>query len=380
MKIAIDMVSTSLDSGTKTYNINFCNEISKYKKIQNDIYIFICKNYLKFIDKKIFNHPKIKLVIKSDLLSNSFSRLMWMQLILPFELKLKKVSTLFSPMNIAPLFISFFNIKSILALHSNLPWRFFDLMPGNYFKKILTKKIMQYSILNCDKLILASNYAKNEITKMLKIDNKKAKVIYLGLDNQYYKRTNRFYLKNFKYNETYILSVLSCVKYHNIINILKTFRLIIKLYKPKITLVLVMQILDREYFNQINDYIIKNNLSDKIKIISKLDKSYLVNLYKYAKLYIFSSYSEVFGYTTIEAMASGCPVLVSNRSCLPEINGNAAKYFNPDSINSIKNKILIFLKKDKLRSVMSLKGLVYAKKFNNKKTFVETFNEINSCN
>ena len=152
------------------------------------------------------------------------------------------------------------------------------------------------------------------------------------------------------------------------------------MYKPKITLVLVMQILDREYFNQINDYIIKNNLSDKIKIISKLDKSYLVNLYKYAKLYIFSSYSEVFGYTTIEAMASGCPVLVSKRSSLPEINGNAAKYFNPDSINSIKKKILICLKKDKLRSVMSSNGLVYAKKFNNKKTFVETFNEINSCN
>jgi glycosyltransferase involved in cell wall biosynthesis len=377
MKIAIDMVSTSLDSGTKTYNINFCNEISKYKRIQNNIYIYVCKNYLKFIDKKIFNHPKIELVIKSDLLSNSFFRLIWMQLLLPFEIKLKKVSTLFSPMNIAPLFISFFNIKSILALHSNLPWRFFDLMPGNNFKKILTKKLMQYSIQNCDKLILASNYAKNEITKILKIDNKKVKVIHLGLNNQYYKRSNHFFLKNFNYNETYILSVLSCVKYHNIINILKAFKLIIKLYKPKITLVLVMQILDREYFNLINDYIIKNNLSDRIKIISKLDKSYLVNLYKYAKLYIFSSYSEVFGYTTIEAMACGCPVLVSKRSSLPEINGNAAKYFNPDSINSIKKEILIFLKKDKLRSVMSLKGLIHAKKFNNKKTFMETFNEIN---
>jgi glycosyltransferase involved in cell wall biosynthesis len=305
---------------------------------------------------------------------------MWMQLILPFELKLKKVSTLFSPMNIAPLFISFFNIKSILALHSNLPWRFFDLMPGNYFKKILTKKIMQYSILNCDKLIVDSNHAKIEITKILKIDNKKVKVIYLGLNNQYYKRKSRLFLKNFKYNKKYILSVQSCVKYHNIINILKAFKLIIKLYKPKITLVLVMQILDREYFNLINEYIIKNNLSGKIKIILKLDKSYLVNLYKHAKLYIFSSYSEVFGYTTIEAMASGCPVLVSKRSSLPEINANAAKYFNPDSINSIKKEILIFLKKDNLRNIMSLKGLMHAKKFNIKKTFMETFNEINLCN
>jgi len=377
MKIAINMVATNLGSGTRTYNINFCNEIINNKNIKNELYIYLCKDYLKSINKKILNHPKIKVIIKPDFLSNSFLRIIWTQLILPFEIKLKKINTLFSPMNIAPIFIQNFNIKSILALHSNLPWSFFHLMPGNFLKKILIKKMMHYSILNCDKLIVDSNYAKKEIVNKLKIKNKNIKVIYLGIDKKFNAKKNYFFLNNINYKKPYILSVLSCVKYHNIINILKAFKLVNRLKKSETSLVLAMQILDKDYFKQINNFIKKNNLIDKVIIIKNFDSKYLLNLYKNAKIYIFSSYSEVFGYTTIEAMACGCPVLVSKKSCLPEINDNAAEYFNPDIINSIANKILILLNKKELRDKLITKGLKHAKKFSIKKNFLKTFNEIN---
>ena len=377
MKIAINMVATSLGSGTRTYNINFCNEIVNNKNIKNQLYIYLCKNYLKYINKKILNHPKIKVVVKPDFLSNSFLRLIWTQLILPIEIKFKKINTLFSPMNIAPLFIKIFNIKSILALHSNLPWNFFHLMPGNFIKKILIRKMMYYSILSSDKLIVDSNYAKKEIVNILKINNKNIKVIYLGIDKKFYAKNNYFFLNNIDYAQPYILSVLSCVKYHNIINILKAFRLVDSLKKTEISLVLVMQILDKEYFEQINYFIKNNNLTNQVIIIKNLEGKYLLNLYKNAKIYIFSSYSEVFGYTTIEAMASGCPVLVSKKSCLPEINNNAAEYFNPDIISSIAKKILILLNKKELRNKLITKGFKHAKKFSIKKTFLKTFHEIN---
>jgi glycosyltransferase involved in cell wall biosynthesis len=242
-------------------------------------------------------------------------------------------------------------------------------MPGNFLKKILIKKIMYYSILSCDKLIVDSNYAKKEIIKILKIKNKNVKTIYLGLDQKFYNKNNYFFLDNFNYKKPYILSVLSCVKYHNIINILKAFQLINKLKKVETSLVLVMQILDQGYFNEINTYIKKNNLMEKVTIITNVDSKYLLNLYKNAKIYIFSSYSEVFGYTTIEAMACGCPVLVSKKSCLPEINSNAAEYFNPDIINSIVRKILILLYQNNIRKKLIINGLKRAKIFSIKETF-----------
>ena len=50
MVIAIDMIGTNLGSGTKTYNLNFCENLSK-SKIENKIYIFITKDYLNNISQ-----------------------------------------------------------------------------------------------------------------------------------------------------------------------------------------------------------------------------------------------------------------------------------------------------------------------------------------
>ena len=49
MTFAIDFVGTNLESGTKTYNINFCNELNLINHNEK-IVIFICKNYLQQIE------------------------------------------------------------------------------------------------------------------------------------------------------------------------------------------------------------------------------------------------------------------------------------------------------------------------------------------
>lgn len=375
MTIAINMVTTKLSSGTRTYNINFYNELINYKEINTKLYIYICKNYLKYIKKK---NSKIILIVKPDILSNSFFRLIWSQFILPFDLKFRKIKTLVSLMNTSPLLINFFKIRSILGIHSNLPWTNFHLMPGNYFKKIFIKKIMEYSIYNSQKLIVDSDYANKEIKKILGLKHKDITTINLGVDSKFYKKVSNNFLEYFNYKQDYILSVMSCVKYHNILNILIAMKEIAKKNKKKITLVLVLQILDVKYLEVLASYIKTNNLEKNVIIFKNLKSEYLANLYKNAKIYIFSSYSEVFGYTTLEAMACGCPVLVSKTSCLPEINGKAAMYFDPDDINSIKRNILFLLSDKKLRYKLINKGYIHVKKFNTKKSFENTFKVINS--
>ena len=101
-----------------------------------------------------------------------------MQFFLPFELKKLKVNQLFSPMNIGPIFIRFFGIRLILGLHSNLPWVYFSKMPGNFFRKLFTKLLMEISIHICDRLIVNSKFAKDEIMKFVKIKEEKIFVVY----------------------------------------------------------------------------------------------------------------------------------------------------------------------------------------------------------
>lgn len=371
MTIAIDFVGTNLGSGTKSYNINFCKELEK-AEFKNNFLIFVTKDYFNEISS-FKKNLGIRYKIKPNILSNIFFRLIWMQLILPIELKLLGINKLYSPMNFSPIFSKLFKIKVVLALHSNLPWVYFNLMPGNIIRNYFTKKIMEYSIYNSETLIVDSVYAKNEISSILKINNDKIKVIYLGINDKYlYENFSDNFIEDFQYNNNYILSVLSCVKYHNIISLLKAYKIFLNDTKIKIKLVLVSQILDINYYNRVKKYIDANFKNNEIKIIHNLKGKYLLNLYKHAKLYLFSSYCEGFGLTSLEAMSQKCPALISKKSALPEINSNACEYFNPDDETEIKNKIYKILTNETYRTELAYKGFNHAKKFTWKKNLRET--------
>ena len=380
MTIAIDFVGTNLGSGTKTYNINFCNELTSINLTQN-IKIFICRNYLKEIEREINENNQIEYIIKPNFLSITFLRFLWMQFIFPFQLKLMGVTKLYSPMNFSPLITKLLNIKVILCLHSNLPWMYFDLMPGNLVRNLITRKMMELSIKSCDLLIVDSHFAKKEIIEVLKLDQKKIEVVYLNINKKYFSAIDNIkIIKNFNYESKYILSVMSCVKYHNIINLLKAYRKLTSDLDFDIKLVLVLQILDKNYFLEIEKFIKSNFTENQIVIFSNLSSDNLPNLYRYAELYVFTSYCEVFGLTSLEAMSQKTPVVISNKSSLPEINGNAAIYFDPDDVSEIANSLKITLIDNSLRQKLIEEGIAQLKKYNSKDNIKKTIRIIENIN
>ena len=369
MITAIDMVGTNLESGTKTYNLNFCKYLSK-KDLNDVIYIFACNDFIREVQ---IDNLKIKFISKSNILKNIFMRILWMQFILPFELKFLKINQLYSPMNLSPIILKLFNIKLVLGLHSNLPWIYFSKMPGNVLRNYITKLIMQLSIYLSDHLIVTSNTAKNEIIKILSLKRDKVSYIYLGVDEKFLQleQQNKNFIKNFNYKD-YILSVLSCVKYHNIINLLKAFKSLLEENSLKLKFVLVMQILDKVYYKEIIKFIDNNFNDGQIIIFSNLKNSYLINLYKNANFYIFSSDCEVFGLTSLEAMSQNCPVIISNKSSLPEINSSAAEYFDPDDENQIKICMKKLMNNNDYKKKLIETGQEHIKKFSWEKTVNET--------
>jgi glycosyltransferase involved in cell wall biosynthesis len=79
-------------------------------------------------------------------------------------------------------------------------------------------------------------------------------------------------------------------------------------------------------------------------------------LYKNCAAYVFPSLSEGFGLPGLEAMAHGCPVVSSNATCLPEVYGDAALYFNPENIEDIVHKIDRILRDTQLRKDLIERG------------------------
>lgn len=86
-------------------------------------------------------------------------------------------------------------------------------------------------------------------------------------------------------------------------------------------------------------------------------------LFENCRAYIFPSLSEGFGLPPLEAMHHGAPVVSSNATCLPEVNGDAAHYFDPLNIDDIATKISEVLDNPQLRDDLIAKGKVQAGKY-----------------
>ena len=82
----------------------------------------------------------------------------------------------------------------------------------------------------------------------------------------------------------------------------------------------------------------------------------LSSLYSQAALYVFPSLDEGFGLPPLEAMSLGTPVLSSRAASMPEVLGDAAVYFDPNSEADFSKKVEQLLTDNKQRVQMIARG------------------------
>jgi len=70
-----------------------------------------------------------------------------------------------------------------------------------------------------------------------------------------------------------------------------------------------------------------------------VDAADLEGLYALARCFVFASITEGFGIPILEAMRRGVPVACSRASALPEVAGNAARYFDPLNVQNIADAL-----------------------------------------
>lgn len=129
----------------------------------------------------------------------------------------------------------------------------------------------------------------------------------------------------------------------------------------------------RNFFSQrLSNRAKKMGLENKVKLLGFVNDQALIHLYQRAEALVQPSLMEGFGLTGLEAMTAGCPVLSSNSSCLPEVYGQAALYFDPLDVNDIANKLKLILKNKKLKDELIKKGRRQVKKYSWEKTARET--------
>jgi len=117
------------------------------------------------------------------------------------------------------------------------------------------------------------------------------------------------------------------------------------------------------YYGQLDEFIEQNTNTDRVRTLGFVSDAELKWLYQHAAAYVFPSFSEGFGLPALEAMVHGVPVASSNATCLPEVCGDAAAYFDPASPADMAKTIALLLSDSKLRADLVKKGYAQASKF-----------------
>ncbi len=102
---------------------------------------------------------------------------------------------------------------------------------------------------------------------------------------------------------------------------------------------------------------------DRIIVTGFVPDHDLAALYSGAKMFVYPSLYEGFGLPPLEAMRCKTPVIVSDRSSLPEVVKDAGLYIDPSNINDIIAQILKLSNSPELEKELIEKGALRAQEF-----------------
>lgn len=263
----------------------------------------------------------------------------------PINYKGKKVTT-------------FHDLTLLKTYNSDKNWLVF------HAKQKVAKFVFRKSAEDSDAVITVSDYTTQDLLKFFANVNKDTiHRIYEASDVSNIP-PKKYYLPFTKY----LLYVGQQSDYKNIKRLGDAHHLISTKY-PTLGLVLVgkknLAVLNNEKYFKERGY---NNVLFT-DFVSDAELSWL---YSNAQAYVFPSLMEGFGLPGLEAMGYGTPVISSKATCLPEVYGQAAHYFDPHDTSDIAEAIDQVLSNDKIRTRLARNGYKQIKKYSWKKMAQET--------
>lgn len=212
-----------------------------------------------------------------------------------------------------------------------------------------------------DGIIAVSECTKNDLIRIYPfIDERKIKVIYHGNSLDNIKEGTPIEIPN-----RYILYVGHRLGYKNFNCLVDA----VSMLNEKLS---VLCVGGGSFTKEEYDVFDKKGIRDQMLQKSLTDNE-LLYAYSHAECLVFPSLYEGFGMPIIEAFGAGCPVILSNRSCFPEIAGEAALYFEGNSSIELLQRIEELLNDEEKKSTLVELGKERAKEFSWEKTATQTY-------
>jgi glycosyltransferase involved in cell wall biosynthesis len=209
-------------------------------------------------------------------------------------------------------------------------------------------------------VIATSDATRRDLIRLLDVPEHRVTVVYNGIDHEGFHPTPRRVAR-----DPYILFVGVEHPRKNVVSLLRALQLVkgdprfhdlrlIKVGQPGYR--------GEQFRQRTLSAIAELGLQGDVEFVGRTGVGKLAAYYSGAKCLVMPSLAEGFGLPAIEAMACGCPVIVSDRDSLPEIAAEAAIVAAPDAA-AIASALRRLLSSPSIQEDLRSRGIRHAKQF-----------------
>jgi len=216
--------------------------------------------------------------------------------------------------------------------------------------------------MHADQIICVSEATKTDLRKLYGDIQTPITVVHSGVSAEFHAAQKQS-MRPAWLPERYVLFVGKRSGYKDSATLIRAFaRLAVD--HPTLTLLLAGgEPFSRQEAQQCTDLGIRNRVIQRT-----VGEGDMPAVYAHAQLFVFPSQYEGFGLPALEAMACGTPTVLCRASALPEVGGDAARYFDPGDDAKLATLIDEVISGSKLGQAMRHEGLKRAAGFTSDRT------------
>ena len=184
-----------------------------------------------------------------------------------------------------------------------------------------------------DQVITISHFSKQTIARHYRLSPDRIRVAYPCIDDRFNRADTIARAPDYALPETFILYPANRWRHKNHAALLQAMQLIQR--QSGLRIHAVFTGVDESNGYDLLAEAVRAGLGGVVHKLGHVPVEQMVYLYRRARMLVFPSLFEGFGLPLVEAMATGCPIAASKCTSLPEVAGEAALYFDPNSPEDI---------------------------------------------
>ncbi len=292
------------------------------------------------------------------------ARYAYEQLVFPRLLRRYPLDVLHSLGYVCPLHTPCRSIVTIHDLNYLTPWHGMSRQ-----KRLFLGWFVRQSARRAETILTVSDFSKQEIVRHLQVPAAKVAVTPEGPREAFSPAAGDWVdiAARHGIEGPYLMAFGSLTENKNILGLLRAFARI-QAQVPH-TLLLVGRLAPGA---ALQEEIAALGITDRIKLTGYVPDEHVMPLLQHADLFVFPSLYEGFGLPVLDAQQAGVAVACSTAASLPEVAGDGAAFFDPNSAEQMSRVLLDCLRDPGLRSALVEKGYANAARFSWERTAAET--------